>query len=123
MAAGELERQIGELAGKVSALTPILSRMDNRVEEQGQEIARMKQEVTMAREAGERERASMQERLQKGDRAFENTRLVIEGLKRDVSSLKSGEARSGKRWWDLIQLFIASLLGAAITFGATKLFG
>ena len=109
-----LEREIGELAATVEALAPTLERMDEKLDAQGIEQARMKQEVSDARKAGEEGRKEIRSRLDQGAKSFEALRLQTSKLEHTVGTLSSGKSVSSNRWWDIVQLVLAGAIGAGL---------
>jgi hypothetical protein len=106
-----LEKQIGELSGRISFLFPILDRVEKKVDEQGQEAARVKQEVLMVREQLKTDVLSLSDRISKRDGKLDE--LAV--MKQDVENLKQAAASGHGRMWDLAKIILAAGLGAGLT--------
>ena len=84
---GDLERQLGQLSGQLSSLQPALEKIEQRQHQAEEKITRLQEQV------------------------WEQVRK-LNGV---VERLDTGRQQSSSRWWDVLQILAAGLLGAALT--------
>ena len=88
MAASDLERQLGELAGKLGAAVPLLERTEEKADANALELARLAQEVSQSRQATERDVRGIELRLDRGAKDFEELRLVQDRHKQTLERIE-----------------------------------
>ena len=141
----DLERQLGQLAGQLGAVVPILERVESKADASSLELARLKQEVSQSRGSIEEDVRRIWDRLGQGGKDFETLRLEMDRRQRDLEQVKKeldskatkadadaltkaieAVAKKGQErrawWWDFVKMTLAAILGAAATALATKIF-
>lgn len=87
--AGELETEIGRLAGQMETLTPILIRMEERQVALGTRLAALEANHQAADRQGHAVHKSINVRLQAGDVEFRQLALDVQALTNDLTAVKT----------------------------------
>ena len=91
-----LEQKIENILGKLSVILPNLEKYEGVVQENGQEIAAIKQRL---------------------DSELRNLYVRVKTLEEDA---KKDEGKSSDRTWHLITIFVSSVLSAAIAYALKR---